>query len=527
MDGGGEPEDWQPELDELERRRELARQMGGAERVERQRASGRLTVRERIARLFDEGTFEEVGSLAGKGSYDEAGELVEFLPANMVAGQGRIDGRRAVVEGDDFTVRGGAADAAIWQKMVYAERMAHDLRIPLVRLVDGTGCGGSVKTLEQMGFTYVPPLPGFEVVVANLARVPVVGAALGPVAGLGAARVVASHFSVIVRGTAQMFVAGPPVVAAAMGEAPDKEELGGARLQARAGGVDNEAEDEDDALEQIRSFLSYLPDNAWEAPPIAAAADPADRREEELLGIVPRNPRQPYEMRSILEAVLDRGSVLELGRRFGGSLITSLARLGGRPVGVLASDPKHYAGGLTADASEKLTRFVDLCDQFHLPVANFVDQPGFVIGTAAERAGTIRRGTRALYAVHQASVPWASILVRKVYGVAGAGQSDGSRHTTRYAWPSGEWGSLPLAGGIEAAYRRDLEAAADPVALRAEIEERLSAVTSPFRTAERFSVEEIIDPRDTRRLLCDWAERAHELVRHELSAGPKSRGPRP
>jgi acetyl-CoA carboxylase carboxyltransferase component len=324
-----------------------------------------------------------------------------------------------------------------------------------------------------------------------------------------------------------MFVAGPPVVAAAMGEAPDKEELGGARLQARAGGVDNEAEDEDDALEQIRSFLSYLPDNAWEAPPIAAAADPTDRREEELLGIVPRDPRQPYEMRSILDAVLDRGSILELGRRFGGSLITSLARLGGRPVGVLASDPKHYAGGLTADASEKLTRFVDLCDQFHLPVANFVDQPGFVIGTAAERAGTIRRGTRALYAVHQASVPWASILVRKVYGVAGAGQSDGSRHTTRYAWPSGEWGSLPLAGGIEAAYRRDLEAAADPVALRAEIEERLSAVTSPFRTAERFSVEEIIDPRDTRRLLCDWAERAHELVRHELSAGPKSRGPRP
>jgi acetyl-CoA carboxylase carboxyltransferase component len=527
VDGGGEPEDWRPELDELERRRALAGQMGGAERVERQRASGRLTVRERVDRLFDPGTFEEVGSLAGKGTYDEAGELTGFLPANMVAGQGRIDGRRAVVEGDDFTVRGGAADAAIWQKMVHAERMAHDLRVPLVRLVDGTGGGGSVKTLEQMGFTYVPPLPGFEVVVANLARVPVVGAALGPVAGLGAARVVASHFSVIVRGTAQMFVAGPPVVAAAMGETPDKEELGGARTQARAGGVDNEAADEDDALAQIRAFLSYLPANVWESPPTVSTTDPADRREEELLGIVPRDPRRPYEMRSILEAVLDRGSILELGRRFGASLITSLARLGGRPVGVLASDPKHYAGGLTADASEKLTRFVDLCDQFHLPVANFVDQPGFVIGTAAERAGTIRRGTRALYAVHQATVPWASVLVRKVYGVAGAGQCDGSRYTTRYAWPSGEWGSLPLAGGIEAAYRRELEAADDPAALRAEIEERLTAVTSPFRTAERFSVEEIIDPRDTRRLLCDWSERAHELVRYELADGPKSRGPRP
>jgi acetyl-CoA carboxylase carboxyltransferase component len=219
--------------------------------------------------------------------------------------------------------------------------------------------------------------------------------------------------------------------------------------------------------------------------------------------------------------------VFELGARYGRSLVTALARLNGRPVGVLASDPQHYAGGLTAEGSDKLGRFVDLCDQFHLPVVNFVDQPGFVIGSAAERAGTIRRGTRALYAVYQATVPWASILVRKVYGVAGAGHGDGSRLNLRFAWPSGDWGSLPIEGGIEAAYRRELEAAEDPVALRADIEARLNAVRSPFRTAERFSVEEIIDPRDTRPLLCDWAARAHELVRHELPAGPKARGPRP
>ncbi len=239
---------------------------------------------------------------------------------------------------------------------------------------------------------------------------------------------------------------------------------------------------------------------------------------------MPRDPRRPYEMRRILELVFDRGSVFEIGARFGRSLITALARLDGRPVGVLASDPKHYGGGLTADASEKLARFVDTCDQFHLPVANFVDQPGFVIGTEAERSGTIRRGARALYAVHQASVPWVSVLVRKVFGVAGAGHGDGSRLNLRYAWPSGDWGSLPIAGGLEAAYRRELEAAEDPVALRAEIEDRLNAVRSPFRTAERFSVEEIIDPRDTRPLLRDWAERAHELVLHELGAGPKARG---
>jgi acetyl-CoA carboxylase carboxyltransferase component len=355
----------------------------------------------------------------------------------------------------------------------------------------------------------------------------VVAAALGPVAGLGAARVVASHFSVIVRGSAQLFVAGPPVVAAAMGESPDKEELGGARAQTRAGAVDNEAADEDDALDQLKRFLSYLPSNAWEAPPLVASSDPRDRREEELLSIVPRDRRKPYKARRILEAVFDTGSVFELGARYGRSLITALARLDGRPVGVLCSDPNHYAGGLTADASEKLTRFVDICDQFRLPVVNFVDQPGFVIGTEAERRGTIRRGTRALTAVYQATVPWASVLVRKVFGVAGAAHSNAERLNVRYAWPSGDWGSLPIEGGIEAAYRRELEAAEDPVARRAEIEERLNAVRSPFRTAERFMVEDIIDPRDTRPLLCEWSERAHELVAHEHHQGPKRRGVRP
>jgi len=518
---------WESELEELARRVELAHRMGGSERVARQHASGRLTVRERIDRLCDPESFHETGALAGVASYDDDGELSDFLPANMVVGSARIEGRRVAIQGDDFTIRGGAADAAIWQKMVWAERLAHDLRIPLVRLVDGTGGGGSVKSLETMGFSYVPPVPGFELVVANQSRVPVVAGALGPVAGLGAARVVCSHFSVIVRGSAQLFVAGPPVVAAAMGESPDKETLGGSRAQTRAGAVDNEAADEDDALGQLRRFLSYLPASVWEAPPVAACADPPDRREQALLSAIPREPRSTYDMRAILRAVCDTGSVFELGARHGRSLITALARLDGRPVGVLASDPKFYGGGLTAEASDKHVRFVDLCDQFHLPVANFVDQPGFVIGTEAERAGTMRRGARALYATHQATVPWVSVLVRKVFGVAGAGHGDGSRLNLRYAWPSGDWGSLPIAGGIEAAYRRELEAAEDPVALRAEIEARLNAVRSPFRTAERFSVEDIIDPRDTRPLLCDWAARAHELIGHDLGAGPKARGLRP
>ncbi len=524
-----EPTDsWEPELAELRRRQELAARGGGEERTARQRASGRGLVRERIAQVLDPGSFAEVGSIAGVGTYDE-GELTDFLPANMLVGQGAVDGRGVVVQGDDFTVRGGAADAAIWEKMVWAERAAHDLRLPLVRLVDGTGGGGSVKTLESMGFAYVPPLPGFELGVANLSRVPVVAAALGPCAGLGAARVVLSHFSVIVRGSAQLFVAGPPVVAWAMGEAPDKEELGGARAQTRAGAVDNEAVSEEDAFAQLRRFLSYLPSSVWEAPPVVATTDPVDRREEELLSIIPRDDRQGYKMRRILELVFDTGSVFELGLQFGRSSITSLARLGGVPVGVIASDPRFYAGGLTAEAAEKVARFVDLCDQFRLPVVNLVDQPGFVVGTESERAGTMRRGARMLSAVMQAQTPWCSMLVRKCYGIAGAAHGDGSRLNQRWAWPSGNWGSLPISGGLEAAYRRELEAAEDPAALRAEIEGRLRAVTSPFRSAERFSVEEIVDPRATRPLLCAWAANAARIVAQDVVAGPpvRLRGYRP
>jgi acetyl-CoA carboxylase carboxyltransferase component len=518
---------WEPELDELRRREALAAEMGGEESVARQRGRGKLTVRERIEMLVDAGSWRETGMIAGRGVYGDDGSLTEFTPTNFVVGQGRVDGRPVIVQGDDFTVRGGAADASIWEKYVWPEKAANELRLPLVRLVDGTGGGGSVKSLTDMGFSYVPPLPGGELWVDNYAKVPVVAAALGPCAGLGAARVVMAHFSVIVREVGQLFVAGPPVVAWAMNEQLDKEELGGSRAQTRAGAVDNEAADEEDAIAQLKRFLSYLPDNVWDAPPIAASADPAERREEELLGIVPRDPRKTFKVRRVVELVFDRGSFFELGARFGRSLVTGLARLEGRPVGVLASDSTHYGGSLTADASDKLARFVDLCDQFHLPVVNLVDQPGFLVGREAEQAGTIRRGARGLFAVNQATVPWCSILLRKVYGIAGAAHGNGARLNLRYAWPSGNWGSLPIAGGLEAAFRRQLDEAADPEKLRAEIEARLTAVLSPFRTAEHFSIEHIIDPRDTRMVLCEWARRAHELVRYELAAGPKARGPRP
>jgi acetyl-CoA carboxylase carboxyltransferase component len=502
--------------------------MGGEERVGRQHDAGRQTVRERIEQLLDPGTFDEIGALAGFAEYDAEGEPQAFVPANLVAGIGRVEGRRVVVCGDDFTVRGGAADASIWEKQVYAERMANELRLPLVRLVDGTGGGGSVKSYEKIGRTYVPANPGWDLVVDNLGKVPVVAACLGPVAGLGAARVVSAHFSVMVRDTSQLFVAGPPVVAAGMRRQVTKEELGGWEIHTReSGAVDNLAATEADALAQCRRFLAYLPANAWQLPPVCTTdLDPPDRNVDELREVVPRSRRQTYDVRRILGLVFDAGSVFEVGRGFGPSSVTALARLGGRPVAVVASDPKVYGGGLTAAASDKLARWVDTADTFHLPVVNFVDQPGFVIGVEAERAGTIRRGARALAAVYQATVPFVSVIVRKVFGVAGAGHGNAQALNYRFAWPSADWGSLPVEGGLEAAYKRELEASPDPEALKAEILARLDAVRSPFRTAEAFDIERIIDPAETRLRLCDWAEIAYgALATREL--GPRGRPMRP
>jgi propionyl-CoA carboxylase beta chain len=223
---------------------------------------------------------------------------------------------------------------------------------------------------------------------------------------------------------------------------------------------------------------------------------------------------------------MDAGSFFEMGRHFGSSLVTGLARLDGIPVGVMANDPKFLAGSIDAAAAEKMTRFVDLCDTFRLPLVNFVDNPGFLVGIRAEEQGTIRKGVRALSAVYQATNPWCSIIVRKAFGVAGAGHSNHTRSSPRYAWPSGEWGSLPIEGGVEAAYKRRLQESDDPEKLREELEAGLATLRDPILTAEAFGVEEIIDPRDTRPLLVEFARRAYEIVSTEIR-GPKARGMRP
>jgi acetyl-CoA carboxylase carboxyltransferase component len=349
-----------------------------------------------------------------------------------------------------------------------------------------------------------------------MASVPVATAALGPVAGLPAARLVAAHFSVMSRDTAQVLIAGPAVVRRAIGENKTKEELGGAQVHTRNGVVDNASRDEADAFGQIRQFLGYLPQNVWELPPLAPCDDPPDRREEDLLEIVPRNRRKLYDMRRLLALVLDRESFFEIGADYGRGQITGLARLNGQPVGVWANDCGYLAGAMTADGSHKARRFIELCETFHLPILSFVDEPGFMIGSEAERTGTIRFGTATVLTAAMSSVPWASIVVRRSFGVAQVAHYGPDAHVL--VWPSAEMGALPVEGGVAVAYHREIAAAPDPDARRRELEEKLAAQQSPFPRAESFSVHDIIDPRDTRPMLSDWIEWIQPIL-------PDLRGP--
>ncbi|MDH3687150.1 MAG: hypothetical protein OEP95_13050 [Myxococcales bacterium] len=517
---------WKPEVDGIEARRKLALELGGEEAVSRQHEKGRLTIRERIDGLLDADSFDEQGPIAGSAEVDEHGHLVSFDGANYVLGTGHLEGRPLVVGGEDFTQRGGSPSPAGLRKSVYAETLAVQLRLPLVRFLEGGG--GSVTGTRGKGGAPrisgdpVYATPRFRSVMEAMATAPVVSAAVGAVAGLPAARLVASHFAVMTEG-AQVLIAGPAVVERATGEQLTKEELGGPKVHLRSGVVDNLAKDEAGAFELIRRFLSYLPTNVWELPPVIAPDDDPERTDETLLDIVPRDRRRVYDARKLVQRVIDAGSFFEMTPRFGRSQVTALARLDGRPVGVWANDSRFYAGAMTADAARKVTRFVDLCDTFHLPIVAFVDEPGFMIGSASESAATIRHGAAALFAVQQSTVPWASVIVRKTYGVAAAAHFGPDGYVL--AWPSAEGGALPIEGGVAVAFRREIAAADDPDALRAELEERMSRGRSAFPRAEGFGVHDLIDPRATRPALCRWLRwQEARLAQH---VGPRARSIRP
>lgn len=520
--------------------------------VVRQRSRGKLTCRARIDLLLDAGTFREVGSLAGFADYDENGRVAGFTPANHVGGWGKIAGRTAVVCADDFTSRGGHADGAIGGKATHLDRLSIDLRCPSIRLLDGSSGGGSVAAMvpqqqkagessaqessgtitagrprvSGQGGSFLPGHLGSTMYVAQLSQVPVVNVLLGSVVGIGAAKAVLGHFAVMVRDIAQLFVAGPPVVRHAMGYDISKEELGGWQVHCCNGSVDNLVESEAEATSMTKRFLSYLPSSVYEAPPVLPPdpTDPLARQEEELFTLIPRQRTMTFDMRRAIRLMADRGSFFEIGPLWGTDQIVGFVRFNGYPMGVIASDCRHINGGaLTADGCDKLKRHLDLCDVFHLPLLNLIDNPGFAVGLEHEIAGTIRKGGEWMIAFAQVSVPIFTVIMRRSFGVAGNNYATPrSGASARVVWPAADVGGIPPEGGIEAAYKRQLAEAADPAALRAEINARIESARGPIGPLNRFQMEEMIDPRDTRRWVCEWVENAYRIVSHPAVLMPRA-----
>lgn len=501
---------WQADVDELNRRKTMAEAMGGPDAVAFHKGRGKLTVRERIGLLADQDSFAETGVLAGKPTWD-GDQLESLTPANSVTGVVKVDGRKVVVHGGDFTIRGGSADGGVADKSGWAVKEAYSLKLPFIRLLDATG--GSVRTFESMGRTYLPANDRV-LDVELLQMVPCVSAVMGSVAGLPAVQAAMCHFNVMVRGTSQLFVAGPPVVKASQGVEITKEDLGNENIQVRTSGVvANLAEDEADAIAQIRRFLSYLPSSVWDLPPRVEPTDDPGRREDGLLDAVPQNSRRVYDPRKILEMVLDKGSFFEIQPEFARSRITGLARVDGYPVGVMINNPRYLGGSMDKAAGEKAARLLQLCDTFHLPLVYFCDEPGFMVGLEEEKKGIVRAGARIVSLLSLSKMPYLCFLIRQSYGVAGGLHfRGGTAMYRRYSWPSGNWGSMHIEGGVTAAYRREIDSSPDPEAKRAEIEARLNALKSPFRTAHAFAVEDIVDPRDTRPLTVEFVRDAQRVL---------------
>lgn len=403
---------------------------------------------------------------------------------------------------------------------IYMEKLAIALKLPIVKLVDGSSGGGSVTTIRSTGFSYVPPLPSFAQVVQQLnLGIPNLGAVVGPAIGLGAARVVACHFSVMAADIGSLFNAGPSVVAnATFEEGLSFTDLGGPAMHCTNGTIDNLAADEAACFEQLRTVLSYLPDIGTKMPPTIESSDPSDRLCENLRTIIPRAKNRMYNPRTIISSVVDLNSFFEIGALWGTTAIVGLARLSGKPIGIVSLNCEVNAGALDALGSQKITRMLKFLDIFNIPLLQFVDIPGYAIGTVAERTATMRHGVALAATYYATTMPIFSVIVRRVYGVAGGIMLDCRDPRMRVAWPSGAWGSLPLEGGIEVGHAFELkeierkQGKGKRDERYKELEDEYKRLMNPVRTANAFGVEEIIDPKDTRRVCCAWVEHVYESL---------------
>jgi propionyl-CoA carboxylase beta chain len=505
--------------EELEERSRRALEAGGRERVERQHASGKMTARERVLALLDEGSFEELGQLVVHRSRDFGMERTRIPGDGVLTGYGRIDGRLVYLFAQDFTVFGGSLSEAYAEKVVKVMDLALRQGAPLIGLNDSGGARIQEGVVSLAGYA--------DIFLRNTLAsgvIPQISAILGPCAGGAVYSPAITDFTLMVRDTSYMFVTGPDVIKTVTHEQVSMEKLGGALTHNEvSGNAHFLAEDDRQCLERIRDLLSYLPANNLEEPPVKRSSDPWDREEKALDDLVPEEPERPYDMKELIRQVVDDGVFLEVHEHFAQNLVVGFARIEGRPIAVIANQPAVLAGVLDINASVKGARFVRFCDAFGIPLVTFEDVPGFLPGTDQEWGGIIRHGAKLLYAYAEATVPKVTVITRKAYG--GAYCVMASKHIRtdlNYAFPTAEIAVMGPEGAVNILYKRELSESDSPDELRRQkVSEYREKLANPYVAAERGYVDEVIAPRRTRAKL---ATALRSLANKRDTNPPKKHG---
>jgi acetyl-CoA carboxylase carboxyltransferase component len=494
------PNRLRPLAEDLAARRAQLRRGGGEAKIEAQHAARKLTARERVDRLLDPGTFTELG-MHGRPHFSQGAMSGRAAAADgVITGWGRIDGRPCAVVAYDFTVMAGSMGMTGELKVSRVRELALTKRMPLVWLLDSAGA----RVQEAVGSLFAGSGHLFREQVVASGVIPQVAAVMGPCAAGTAYIPGLADFVPMVRGRGSMALAGPHLVRAAIGEDVSAEELGGSRVHTRISGVaDLELDDDESCLAAIRRYLSFFPSHNEAPPPVRESADPVDRAEESLLDVIPASNRQPYDMYDVIRAIVDDGEWFDLKGRWGRTIITCLARFGGRPAGIVASQPRRLGGILDNDSSDKAARFINLCDAFGIPLVYLMDVPGFMVGTRAEQAGIIRHGAKLLYATANATVPKLTVVLRKAYG-AGYYVMCGRAYEPDLivAWPSAEISVMGAEGAVEIVFRKQVAEADDPAAEKARLIAEYQKIIDVYIAAGNDMIDDVIDPRETRAVIC-------------------------
>ncbi len=501
----------------LEQLRAESLEGGGRVRVERQHAWGKLTARERLDLLLDPGSFVELDAFVTNRATEVGLDRQRFLGDGVVTGHGTVDGRLVFVFSQDFTVFGGSLSEAYAEKICKIMDLAMKVGAPVIGLNDSGGARIQEGVASLGGYADI-----FLRNVLASGVVPQISVILGPCAGGAVYSPAMTDFTVMVEGTSYMFVTGPNVVKAVTHEAIDSEALGGAAVHTGRSGVAHlAAKDEAEAMDQVRHLLSHLPQNNVADPPVVTTDDPSDRMDPTLDAIVPDEPSRPYDMHDVLRRVVDDGAFLEIQPHWAGNILVGFARLGGRPVGIVAQQPAVLAGALDIDASVKAARFVRTCDAFNVPLVTFVDVPGFLPGVAQEHGGIIRHGAKLLYAYCEATVPKVTVITRKAYG--GAYDVMSSKHIRgdmNFAWPTAEIAVMGAEGAVNIIFKDAIAAADDPTEERARLVAEYEAeFSNPYIAAGRGYVDEVILPRETRPRLI----RSLEVLADKRDTNPRKK----